>query len=86
MKPHGVDVQISMLIFSAIMFWIGKFALGIYSANTGWEPQTWWSEHLWGIVPAAPFAAVFLMAALLSASFAIGGWLDKRRGSDKPRS
>jgi len=65
MKPHGVDVQISMLITSAIMFWLGKFALGIYSANTGWQPQSWWSENLWGIVPAAPFFAVFLMAASL---------------------
>ena len=84
MKPHGVDVQISMLITSAIMFWLGKFALGIYSANTGWQPQGWWSENLWGIVPAAPFFAVFLMAASLWVYIAVADWRFKRRNRNEP--
>jgi hypothetical protein len=84
MKPHGVDVQISMLIASVIMFWLGKFAMGVYSANTGWQPQTWWSEALWGIVPAAPFMVVFLIAASLWIIIAVSDWRLRRRSKNDP--
>jgi len=84
MKPHGVEVQASMLISSAVMFGLGKVARGIYSAKTGWQPTTWWSENLWGIVPAAPFMFVFLGAAGLGLSFAVADWRHKRRHRDHP--
>ncbi len=67
MKPYGVDVQISMLIGSAVAFWLGKFVGGLFFSITGYEPRTWLGEALWGIVPAAPFVLAFL--------FALGLWV-----------
>ena len=60
MKPHGIETQISMLIFSALAYWLGKFVGGLFFSATGHEPRTWLGEALWGIVPATPFALAFL--------------------------
>ncbi len=53
------------LVLSAIMFGLGRFTLVLFTAFTGWEPQTWWSANIWGIIPAAPFVVAFLFYALL---------------------
>ena len=53
------------LVLAAILFALGRFALVLFTAFTGWEPQTWWSANIWGIIPAAPFVVAFLFYALL---------------------
>ncbi len=79
MKPHGVEVQISMLVVSAIAYWLGMFAGGLFTSATGHEPRTWLGEKLWGIIPAAPFAVGFLVAFGLWVFYTIGDLRDRSK-------
>jgi hypothetical protein len=78
MKPHGIEVQISMLILAAVVYWLGMFVGGLFASATSHEPSTWLGEALWGIIPAAPFAVGFLVA--------LGLWVYEMIGNHLSRS